>query len=314
MSYAVLFPGQGSQFVGMGADLFDARPDLLVDLADEILGWSLRDVCLNGPEEELTRTERAQPALFALAYALWEEFSDLAPPPSAAAGHSLGEYTALTAAGVFDFATTLRLVSLRGRAMAAAADREPSAMAALIGASHDLADRVTASVRAGGGRLWVANLNAPGQIVVAGGAADIARLVDEGRSLGIRRVVPLNVAGAFHSPFMAAAQGDLAAALEGVAPETPSFPVWSNVSAAPFETGEIRDLLARQVVAPVRFSETLEGMAGRGVRTFVHLGPGDVTAGMARRTVDGAETIAVDGLEALESAARRFEGDEETTT
>ncbi|MDF1594540.1 MAG: ACP S-malonyltransferase [Acidimicrobiia bacterium] len=312
MSYAVLFPGQGSQFVGMGADLFDARPDLLIDQADETLGWSLRDMCLDGPEEELTRTERAQPALFAIAFALWDELARrLRTRPAAAAGHSLGEYTALAAAGAFDFATALRIVALRGTAMASAADAEPSSMAALIGATAELAGEVASSRRQAGGRLWVANLNAPGQVVVAGGAADIEWLQNEGRTLGLRRVVPLKVAGAFHSPFMASAQAELAAGLATVVPERPEFPVWSNVDAAPVAVAEIPELLARQVVAPVRFSDTLDGIAEQGIRTFVHVGPGDVTAGMARRTVPGADVLVVNDLISIEEAIGKLEGDEE---
>ncbi len=312
MSYAVLFPGQGSQYVGMGADLFDARPDLLIEQADEALGWSLRDICLDGPEEELTRTERAQPALFAIAFALWDELARrLRTRPAGAAGHSLGEYTALTAAGAFDFATALRVVALRGTAMASAADAEPSSMAALIGATVETAGEVASSRRQAGGRLWVANLNAPGQVVVAGGAADIEWLQREGRTLGLRRVVPLKVAGAFHSPFMASAQAELAAGLATVVPGPPEFPVWSNVSAAPVAVAEIPELLARQVVAPVRFSDTLDGMAEQGIRTFVHVGPGDVTAGMARRTVPGADALVVNDLISIDEAIRKLEGDEE---
>ena len=312
MSYAVLFPGQGSQFVGMGADLFEARPDLLVDEADAVLGWSLRDICLAGPEEELTRTEHAQPALFALAYALWQEVAGrLTTRPAAAAGHSLGEYTALPAAGVFDFATALRIVALRGRAMATAADAAPSAMAALIGANSDLAEEISAARRDSGGRLWVANLNAPGQVVVAGGAADIEWLQAEGRSLGVRRVVPLKVAGAFHSPFMASAQTELAAGLGIATTAAPTFPVWSNVSAAPARFDEIPELLAGQVVAPVRFSESLEGMADTGIQTFVHVGPGDVTAGMARRTVPDADILTINDLAGIDEAVDLLEGDQE---
>ena len=312
MSYAVLFPGQGSQFVGMGADLFEARPDLLVDQADEVLGWSLRDICLNGPEDDLTRTEHAQPALFAVAYALWDELSArLSDRPSAAAGHSLGEYTALTAAGVFDFSTALRTVAVRGKAMAVAANAAPSSMAALIGASADLAEEICTDRNIAGGKLWVANLNAPGQVVVAGGVADIEWWQEKARSLGVRRVVPLKVAGAFHSPFMASAQAALAAELASISPRNPAFSVWSNVSAAPAERGEVTELLARQVVAPVRFSESLEGMAETGIQTFAHVGPGDVTAGMARRTVADARVLIVNDLAGIDEAIRSLEGDQE---
>lgn len=289
MSLAVLFPGQGSQFVGMGAELFETRPDLLGEPADEVLGWSLREICLEGPEESLTRTEHAQVALFAVSYALWETFRDaVRVPVSAAAGHSLGEYTALCAAGALSYLDGLRVVARRGEAMARAADREPSGMAALIGADAELAGGVARSRRDEGGRLEVANLNAPGQVVVAGSAEDLEWLQENGRDLGVRRVIPLKVAGAFHSAFMAPAADEVGDALSTIVFSEPSFPVWSNTTARPHETSSLAETLRSQVVSPVRFEEGLRGMADSGVDTFVHVGPGDVTAGMARKTVAGA--------------------------
>ena len=175
MTHAILFPGQGSQTVGMGADLFAARPDLLGSAADEVLGWSLRSMCLDGPEAALTRTEHAQPALYTVAFALWEALAGATPsPPAAAAGHSLGEYTALAAAGVS---------SLQGRSAPGGGPRPghggggaaaPSGMAALLGGEVADAEALAAARRAEGGSLWVANVNAPGQVVVAGGADDLA--------------------------------------------------------------------------------------------------------------------------------------------
>lgn len=294
MTFAVLFPGQGSQSVGMGGGLFDERPDLLGDRSDDILGWSLREMCLHGPEEELTRTEHAQPALFALSYALWDTFTtSVSELPTAAAGHSLGEYTALAAAGVFDYDGALGVVATRGQAMAAAADKEPSGMAALIGVDEDQAEAIASERRGMGGRLEVANINAPGQIVVAGGEKDLDWLATAGRDLGVRRVIPLSVAGAFHSSFMESASAEVAEALDQVEISEPQFPVWSNTTARPHETEHIADLLTRQVVSTVRFRECLEDMAQQGVGVFVHVGPGDVTAGMARRTVEDAEVLAV---------------------
>jgi [acyl-carrier-protein] S-malonyltransferase len=309
MPYAILFPGQGSQFVGMGADLFDARPDLLGQRADTVLGWSLRGLCLNGPEDELTRTEHAQPALFALAVALWQELAPrLTSAPSAAAGHSLGEYSALVAAGVLDFDTALAVVAERGRAMQAAADIEPSGMAALLGADVELAQSVCDACVAGGGRLSVANINAPGQVVVAGGAADLDWLDAHGRDLGVRRAVRLKVAGAFHSEFMAPASARVAAALSGVSVLDPEFPVYGNVTAAPLDTADITANLAMQVVSPVRFAESLAAMAAAGIDTFVHVGPGDVTAGMAKRTVDGAAIVTVSELSDMDAAVEALDG------
>lgn len=294
MSVAVLFPGQGSQHVGMGAELFELRPDLLGEEADEILGWSLREVCLDGPEETLTRTEHAQPALFAMSYALWEEFREAYDGEiAAAAGHSLGEYTALAAAGAVSYRDALRVVARRGEAMARAADMEPSGMAALIGADADLASEVADLRRAEGGRLEVANINAPGQVVVAGSQEDIQWLADNARDLGVRRAIPLKVAGAFHSSFMEPAADEVGEALSRIEFSSPGFPVWSNTTARPHEIAAMADTLRSQVVSTVRFEECLEGMAEGGVDTFVHIGPGDVTAGMAKRTVDGADVHVV---------------------
>jgi [acyl-carrier-protein] S-malonyltransferase len=302
MTIAILFPGQGSQEVGMGADLFDARPDLLGDLADEILGWPLRRVCLDGPIEDLTATDRAQPAIFALSYALWDELSKALSVaglrPAGAAGHSLGEYTALAAAGYLDYQAGLRAVSARGTAMAAAAAIEPSGMAALLGVDEDDAESICAARRHGGGRLWVANLNAPGQIVVAGGDEDIAWLADNARDLGARRAIRLNVAGAFHSPFMQPAVDPFSTTLDSLTFADPGYPVWANVTAGPLDAAAAPRVLADQMVSPVRFAESLASMAASGMSDFVHVGPGDVTAGMARRCTDGAVHV-VAGLDAI---------------
>ena len=304
MTFAVLFPGQGSQFVGMGEDLFAERPDLLGDRADAILGWSLREICLEGPEELLTRTEHSQPALFALSYALWEMVdAATSSNPAGVAGHSLGEYTALTAAGSFDFDSALGLVARRGQAMASAADAEPSGMAALLGADLVSAEAIASQRREEGGRLQVANINSPGQVVLAGGTADIDWVVANARDLGVRRAVPLKVAGAFHSQFMDSAKIEVAETLSHVEVGEPAFPVWSNATARPHSRDLVRETLARQVVSPVRFSESLRDMASTGIDTFVHVGPGDVTAGMAKRTVEDARIVVVSAVSDIPAAA-----------
>jgi [acyl-carrier-protein] S-malonyltransferase len=303
VDYALLFPGQGAQFVGMGSSLFEDLPDLLGEPADATLGWSLRDACLEGPADYLTRTDIAQPALYALSYAAWTLWHDrVGPLPSAAAGHSLGEYTALAAAGAFDFFEGLALVAARGRAMAAAAAAAPSGMAAVVGSDAAELEGICAARRGEGGGLWVANLNAPGQTVVAGTAEDVAWLLERSSSLGLRRVISLEVAGAFHSPLMDPAAATFAAELTGRTFGPLAFPVWSNVDAAPYDAG-ITDGLLRQLTSPVRFAESLSGIAGTGIKAFLHVGPGAVTTGMARRTVDGATAIAVEDGAGVAAAA-----------
>jgi [acyl-carrier-protein] S-malonyltransferase len=306
MRYAVLFPGQGSQFVGMGEDVFATRADLLGLPADRILGWSLAEVCSEGHEDELTRTDRAQPALFAVSYALWSAFSGSMPhPPSAAAGHSLGEYTALAAAGSIHYEDGLELVEARGTAMAlAAAAAEPSGMAALIGPDLETAEALCTARRDDGGKLWVANVNSWHQIVVAGGAGDIQWVVDHGKEHGVRRAIPLKVAGAFHSPFMDPAAHALHAALQHIDFHPPRFPVYANVSATP--TRDIASDLEAQLTGTVLFAETIAAMEAKGISTFVHIGPGDATAGLAKRSAQEATVHTVSSLDDVDTVTQRL--------
>lgn len=298
----LLFPGQGSQFVGMGADIFAARPDLTGPPAEAVLGWSLEEMCRTGPEDRLTATDHAQPALYAVSYALWDELRTLDRlAVVAAGGHSLGEYTALAAAGALTYLDGLALVAARGRAMAAAAAMEASAMAALLGADVESAEGLCSTRRSLGGRLWVANLNAPGQVVIAGGVADIQWAQDHARPHGIRRVISINVAGAFHTPFMAPAAAELADSLATVGFSEPRFSVFSNLTGAEYPA-EIPSTLVAQLTSRVRFQEMVEAMVPL-VDAFVHVGPGDVTAGMARRIAPVRPTFVVNDIAGIPGLA-----------
>ncbi len=292
----------------MGEALFDARPDLLVDAAEAVLGWSLREVCLEGPEERLTATEHAQPALFALSYVLWEALSPELDGVEvvAAAGHSLGEYTALVASGAIGFEDGLRLVAERGRAMADAAALEPSGMAALIGADAESAEALCDARRNEGGRLWVANLNAPGQVVVAGGTDDLEWAGEHAKEHGIRRAIPLKVAGAFHTPYMAPAAERLAAAVGRATFSKPGFDVYANTTAAPY-SDEIAGGLVNQLTGQVRFESSVRAIAAR-VDALIHVGPGDVTAGMAKRIVPDVPCHVATELDVLHDVRAALNG------
>ena len=243
--------------------------------------------------------------MFAVSFALWEAFAEaVAEQPAAAAGHSLGEYTALAAAGVVDFDRGLKLVAARGRAMSDAASAAPSAMAALLGADEATAERVAAARRADGGRLWVANVNSPGQVVLAGGLPDIEWVAENARDLGMRRAVTLKVAGAFHTPFMEPASAALSVALSAARFGLPEFPVYANSTAEPIVDPRVQ--LADQLVSPVKFAAGLRSMRESGIERFVHIGPGDVTAGLARRTLPDAEVLVVSALDDVDAAAERL--------
>ena len=286
---AVLFPGQGAQVVGMASDFVQnhtvARE--LFERADDVLGIPLSRYCLEGPEEELTRTCHCQPAIYltgAAIMAVLEAEGVLGKGSVAgAAGLSLGEYTALYYAGVFSFEDGLRLVAERGAAMQDASDLTPSGMVSLVGASREAAEEV-AEQAAEGEVLVVANLLSEGQVVLSGSQTAVDRVPSVAKECGIRRAIPLKVAGAFHSPLMAPAAARLSAALSDTVMNDPSFPVFGNVTGkAMMDASEIRANLQAQVVQPVLWVDAMQSMMSVGFDRVVEPGPGRVLAGIMRK-------------------------------
>lgn len=269
----------------------------LYEIADDILGIPLTRIVREGPAEELTRTEYAQPAIFvtSLAVLAGRRAAGLFEDSSfhAAAGLSLGEYTAHCFAGTFSFEDGLKLVRARGLAMQNAAALVPSGMTSLVGADPAAAERVCARAR-GEGVLVVANLNAPGQIVLSGDRDALARVPEAATAEGIRRCIPLSVAGAFHSPLMAPARDALEKALAATEMHTPRVPVWSNVTAQPVQdVAVIRTLLARQVVEPVRWEESMRNLEAAGCQEAAEPPPGRVLAALARKCAPGIAMQAI---------------------
>ena len=301
---AAVFPGQGSQAVGMGKDLAEAYPivrDTFAE-ADDILGFPLSELCFNGPEEALTRTVNTQPALLTVSVAIYRLLRSKGFSPQAAAGHSLGEYSALVAAGSLDFADALRTVRLRGRLMEEAVPAGEGTMGAILGLSDD---EVIALCREVGG-VEPATFNAPGQVVVAGRTEAVDRALAAAKERGARRTQRLNVSGPFHSSLLAEAGRKLGEWLAGIRIEPPDIPVYANVTARPMSSPEeIRENLAAQVSAPVRWVESVEAMAAAGFDTFVEVGPGRVLSGLVKRI---AREASVENFGSAEDLAR-LEGD-----
>ena len=310
MKIAWCFPGQGSQFVGMGKDLAERYPAArqVFERADSALGESLSALCFEGPAADLTLTRNTQPAILtasmAALAALRERLPDLALP-AAAAGHSLGEYSALVASSALALEDAVRLVRLRGEAMQEAVPSGTGAMAAIMGIPREKLTEICEQAQQGE-VVSPANFNAPGQIVIAGHAGAVARaskLATESQG----KAIALNVSAPFHCALMAPAAGKLALGLETVPVQPLAFPVYANVDAQPnVDAARVKGLLVRQVDHPVRWEETVTALAQAGVTHVFEIGPGKVLAGLIRRIAKSIEVIPVGTVEGIESAAKLF--------
>ena len=310
MELVLLFPGQGSQKPGMGQDLAAEFPAAraVFEEVDEALGAPLSRLCFEGPADELTLTHNAQPALFAHGAAAWAVLRDrLASRVRAAAGHSLGEFTAYHAAGALALAAGARLVRRRGELMYESGVARPGAMAALLGDLATPVEELCSRATAEAGEVVPANYNAPGQLVVSGEVAGVERLMALAKEAGAKRAVRLNVSGAFHSPLMAVAAPGLAEALDAAALRAPAFPVASNVSTELVrDAATARDLLLRQLTAPVRWTELVERLAAAHPEAlFVELGPGNVLTGLVRRIAPNVATASCGTVADVEQLLQR---------
>ena len=303
---AFVFPGQGSQAVGMARDLYQWFPEAreVFDAASDVLGFDLSRLIFEGPEEELTRTVNAQPALLVAGVAALRAIQSKGVRPSFAAGHSVGEYAALLSAGAMEVPEAVRLVRRRGELMEEAATANPGVMAAVLGLGDE---EVRAAVQEAqpAGIVDVANYNCPGQIVISGEFGAVEEAGRLAKELGAKRVIPLKVSGAFHSRLMSGAAQAMAAELRSAAISEPSLPVVANVTADYVRTAdEVRAALGEQILGSVRWEESVRRMAADGAEGFVEVGPGTVLAGLVGRTVKERFVTSVGDLAAVEALVR----------
>ncbi|GBD06536.1 Malonyl CoA-acyl carrier protein transacylase [bacterium HR21] len=300
---AWLFPGQGSQYVGMIRDLVEAFPSAreLLERAESLLGFPLGTLCFNGPDEQLRQTQYTQPALFVHEAILVELLRDVLPA-DAVAGHSVGEYAAFYAAGVLSFEDAVRLVRLRGQLMADAGSHSPGMMAAVIGLEDERVEALCAELSQSNGIVVAANYNAPGQLVISGSAELVRIAAERLRAAGALKVLELPVSGAFHSPLMEPARERLAEAIQQTPFQRARIPIYCNVSAEPLqEPDQLRHALIAQLTSPVRWKQTLQRLYADGVREFVEVGPGKVLQGLVKRTLSG---VSIRGIDTAEDVRR----------
>ena len=305
---AILFPGQGAQTVGMGKDFHDACPAAarVYREAAETLGWDVAAVCFSGPQAELDRTAVCQPAILTTSMAILAAMREAGYAPlanvTATAGLSLGEYTALVAAGSMSFADALRLVQKRGQYMEEACKQNPGAMMSIIGLEDDAVEAVCAEAREAG-VVVPANYNSPGQLVISGSVQGVQRAAELAKARGAKRALPLAVSGAFHSPLMEPAAGRLEQALAATAVVSPTMTVIANVSAEPVsDPAHIRQSLARQVKSAVRWSPSMKRLVADGYGQFIEVGPGKVLSGLMKRIAPEAQVANISSLDALKTA------------
>jgi [acyl-carrier-protein] S-malonyltransferase len=290
---AYVFPGQGAQTVGMGKDLFDAFDSVkaIFKQADEAVGYSLSKICFEGPDEELKKTSNTQPGLVAVSIACLTAAQEIAgkvlPTPSFMAGHSLGEYTALTAANVIDFGTAVFLAKERGRLMYEAGLKQPGSMVAVMGMAESILSEICKQTD-----TIIANYNSPGQLVISGASDNIGKAVEMAKAQGTARAIPLQVSGAFHSPLMKPAVDGMAEILSKVTFKNPSVPIISNVAAQPLTEGsQFKDELLKQLSCGVQWQRSVEYMQSHGITKFIEIGPGKVLAGLIKRIYREAEMV-----------------------